>query len=64
MKEITLFQVLLLPSMEVAARMTTLAEATAWVRAYNDAMQGDARQAILAVESRDSSPGFPRALAA
>ena len=64
MKESMLFQVLLLPSLEVAARMTTLAEAAAWAAAYNQVMQGDVRQAILALESQARPADLPRAMAA
>jgi len=52
MNEVPLFQVVVLPRLEVVARMATLAEASAWARSYNQVMQDQARQALVTVESR------------
>ena len=55
-----LYQVLLLPAREVAARHQTLAEASAWVRTYNETLAVPRIQAViaeeLAAESASSRP--------
>ena len=45
-----LYQVLLLPAREVAARHQTLAEASAWVRTYNEALASPQVRAVIAEE--------------
>ena len=45
-----LYQVLLLPQREVAARHQTLAEASAWVRTYNEALASPQVRAVIAEE--------------
>ena len=50
MNEMPVFQVVLLPSCEVAAQMGTLVEALAWAGGYNEVMQDDARRAIVTIE--------------
>jgi hypothetical protein len=53
-----LYQVLLLPRREVAARHQTLAEASAWVRTYNEALAEPRLRAVIAEEpaERVASP--------
>lgn len=46
-----LYQILLLPSREVAARHQTLTEASAWVRTYNQAMGFTQVRAVIAEEA-------------
>ena len=48
-----LYQVLLLPQREVAARHQTLAEASAWVRTYNEASASPQVRAVIAEELRE-----------
>ena len=48
-----LYQVLLLPSREAAARHLSLAEASAWVRTYNEALASPAPRAVIAEEADD-----------
>lgn len=45
-----LYQVLLLPAREVAARHQTLTEASAWVRTYNEALGESRLRAVIAEE--------------
>ena len=45
-----LYQVLLLPAREVAARHQTLAEASAWVRTYHEALASPQVRAVIAEE--------------
>jgi len=58
-----LYQVLLLPSREVAARHQTLAEASAWVRTYNEALAAPQLRAVIAEEpaERIARAAHPRA---
>jgi hypothetical protein len=49
MKELPLFQVVVLPKLEVLAQMATLAEATAWARSYNAVMEDESRRAVVVV---------------
>lgn len=44
------YKVVLMPSMEVAAKGLSLREAQAWVQAYNQIMQSPQRQAVIAEE--------------
>jgi len=44
------YQVILLPRKEVVARGCTLAEANAWMQAYNYAMDGGPPTAVIAEE--------------
>lgn len=46
-----LYQVLLLPSREAAARHLSLAEASAWVRTYNEALASPGPRAVIAEEA-------------
>ncbi len=46
-----LYQVLLLPSREVAARHLSLTEASAWVRTYNEALASPGSRAVIAEEA-------------
>ena len=48
-----LYQVLLLPQREVAARHQTLTEASAWVRTYNEASASPQVRAVIAEEVRE-----------
>lgn len=48
-----LYQVLLLPVREVAARHQTLAEASAWVRTYNEALASPQVRAVIAEEPEE-----------
>ena len=50
MNDMPVFQVVLLPSCEVAAQVGTLTEALAWARGYNEVMEDDARRAIVTIE--------------
>ena len=50
MKATRLYQILLLPSREIVARHQTLAEASAWVRTYNEAAQPPAPGPVIAEE--------------
>ena len=50
MKVLPMFRVVVLPKLEVVARMATLPEATAWARSYNQIMQDESRQAVVIVE--------------
>lgn len=59
-----LYQVLLLPSREVAARHQTLAEASAWVRTYNHAMRPTPIRPVIAEESSDQEPAAASSQAA
>jgi hypothetical protein len=45
-----LYQILLLPSREVAARHLALAEASAWVRTYHHALGESRTRAVIAEE--------------
>ena len=45
-----MYQVLLLPTWEVAARHQSLAEASAWVRTYNEALASKEVRAVIAEE--------------
>ena len=58
-----LYQVLLLPQREVAARHQTLAEASAWVRTYNEALASPQVRAVIAEEVRQehAAPHHPQA---
>ncbi|MCE9526237.1 MAG: hypothetical protein K8R36_09310 [Planctomycetales bacterium] len=58
-----LYQVLLLPSREVAARHQTLGEASAWVRTYNEALAAPQLRAVIAEEpaERFAPPAQPQA---
>lgn len=58
-----LYQVLLLPSREVAARHQTLAEASAWVRTYNQTLAAPQLRAVIAEEPEEgvSPVAQPRA---
>lgn len=49
MKELPMFQVMVLPKLEVVAQMATLAEATAWARSYNEVMEDQTHQAVVIV---------------
>ena len=60
-----LYQVLLLPSREVAARHLSLAEASAWVRTYNEALASTGPKAVIAEEVDEAQRSeFRRTLAA
>ena len=60
-----LYQVLLLPSREVAARHLSLAEASAWVRTYNEALASPGPRAVIAEEADEAvRGGFQRVRAA
>ena len=60
-----LYQVLLLPAREVAARHLSLAEASAWVRTYNEALASPGPRAVIAEEPDEAAPaGFRRVRAA
>lgn len=50
MKTESFFQVILLPHREVGARNCTLAEAQAWMQAYNHVMEGQPWTAVIAEE--------------
>lgn len=56
-----LYQVLLLPQREVAARHQSLAEASAWVRTYNSALALTQVRAVIAEEA--DSPAASHAAA-
>ena len=51
-----LYQILLLPSREVAARHLGLAEASAWIRTYNQATGQTQVRAVIAEEIPASLP--------
>jgi hypothetical protein len=51
--EMTTYSVLLLPRREVAARRLSLREADAWIRTYNDVMEGKPATAVIAEEKRE-----------
>jgi hypothetical protein len=60
-----LYQVLLLPSREAAARHLSLAEASAWVRTYNEALAAPGPRAVIAEEvDQAERAGIRRARAA
>ena len=59
-----LYQVLLLPQREVAARHQTLAEASAWVRTYNEALAAPQVRAVIAEEPADENASSHRSQAA
>ena len=59
-----LYQVLLLPQREVAARHQTLAEASAWVRTYNEALASPQVRAVIAEEPADERTSSYRSQAA
>ena len=59
-----LYQVLLLPAREVAARHQSLAEASAWVRTYNEALASPQVRAVIAEEPLAENASFPRSQAA
>ncbi len=59
-----LYQVLLLPAREVAARHQSLAEASAWVRTYNEALASPQIRAVIAEEPLAENAPFPRSRAA
>ena len=46
-----LYSVLLLPRRELVARGLTLRDASAWMRTYNEALQGSPYQAVIAEEA-------------
>jgi len=56
-----LYQVLLLPRKEVAARHQTLAEASAWVRTYNETLDSPEARAVIAEEPAHAPPVRRRA---
>jgi hypothetical protein len=58
-----LYQVLLLPAREAAARHQTLAEASAWVRTYNEALASPQVRAVIAEEPAERT-GSARSQAA
>ncbi|QDU31891.1 hypothetical protein ETAA8_70530 [Anatilimnocola aggregata] len=45
-----LYSVVLLPSRETVARGLSLRDASAWIRTYNEVMQGRPAQAVIAEE--------------
>ena len=53
-----LYQVLLLPAREVAARHQSLAEASAWVRTYNEALASPQIRAVIAEEPDEKTSSF------
>ena len=59
-----LYQVLLLPAREVAARHQTLAEASAWIRTYNEALAAPRLRAVIAEEPTERAAGPSRGQAA
>lgn len=59
-----LYQVLLLPAREVAARHQSLAEASAWVRTYNEALASPQVRAVIAEEPLAEAVSLPRSQAA
>ncbi len=46
-----LYSVLLLPRREVVVRGLTLRDASAWMRTYNEVLQGSPCQAVIAEET-------------
>ena len=58
-----LYQVLLLPAREVAARHQTLAEASAWVRTYNEALAEPRLRAVIAEEPAEREVSLARSTA-
>lgn len=52
------YQVILLPKKEVAARGCTLAEANAWMQAYNQVLDGGPPVAVIAEEAMEESKNF------
>lgn len=52
------YQVILLPQREVAARGCSLAEANAWMQAYNHVLNGGPPVAVIAEEAKEESPAF------
>ena len=59
-----LYQVLLLPSREAAARHLSLAEASAWVRIYNEATASPQVRAVIAEEPAEVVKSLSRSQAA
>jgi len=43
-----MYQIVLLPQTEVVERACSLREARAWIRAYNEIMEGEPSQAVIA----------------
>lgn len=58
------YQVLLLPTREVAARHQTLTEASAWVRTYNEALAAPQLRAVIAEELAEQTAAPLRSTAA
>jgi hypothetical protein len=50
MSQTPTYEIVLLPRMEVAERRLTLAEARAWMHAYNDVMDGRPYRAVIGEE--------------
>jgi len=52
------YQVILLPKQEIAARGCTLAEANAWMQAYNQVLDGGLPVAVIAEEAAEEPKNY------